>query len=189
MTRRLAAGVVGVAVAAAVIAPASASATTSPVAIAAGLCPGARIPPAVAGPGRTRVAVMCMINRFRVAHGRRPLRFNRQLARAAQAYSWRMATARFFSHTAPGGGSMVQRLRSSGYIRPRLRWSVGENLGWATDSLATPARMVQAWASSPGHRRVMLAPTYREAGIGVVAVAPSGASGGTYTMEFGARRL
>jgi uncharacterized protein YkwD len=130
---------------------------------------------------------MCVINRFRATYGRRPLRFNPLLARAAQSYSRRMAAERFFSHTAPGGGTMVDRLRQSGYIGSRGVWTVGENLGWGTNALATPANIVRQWATSPGHRRNLLRPHYREAGIGIVTAAPTGAPGATYTINFGAR--
>lgn len=163
-------------------APASAA---SPIAQAAAHCRGAQTVPA-ADPGSSRVAVMCLINRFRSASGRDPLRFNRLLARAAQSYSHRMAAERFFSHTAPGGGTMVDRLRQSGYIRAGA-WTVGENLGWGTNALATPAHIVESWANSPGHRRNLLRPNYREAGIGIVTAAPSGTPGATYTINFGAR--
>lgn len=163
-----------------------ATAAASPLAAAADHCRGAHAVPA-AGPDRSRVATMCLINRFRAAHGRRPLRFNRQLARAAQAYSQRMAAERFFSHTAPGGGTMVDRLRRSGYIRSGASWSVGENLAWGTNALASPANIVAAWAASPGHRRNLLRRTYREAGIGLVTAAPTGEPGATYTINFGAR--
>lgn len=128
-----------------------------------------------------------MANRFRRAHGRRALRSNVKLTRAAQSYTVQMATRRFFSHTSPGGGTMVDRLRGAGYIASGGTWAVGENLAWGTSYLAAPAMIFDAWMRSPGHRANLLRPTYREAGIGVAEPAPSGIAGATYAIEFGTR--
>ena len=162
-------------------------APSSPLASMAGRCHGASQAPGDASPQKARTAMLCLVNRFRRAHGRRALRINRQLTRAAQAYSARMAGDRFFSHTAPNGGTMVDRLRQVGYASPSTSWTVGENLGWGTDTSAAPVVIVDAWLRSPGHRANLLSRRYREAGVGVAQPTPQGRTGATYALEFGAR--
>jgi uncharacterized protein YkwD len=67
---------------------------------------------------------------------------------------------------------------------------VGENLAWATGTDATPRQLVVAWMASPGHRRNVLEPTFRDVGIGVAAGTPAaGPDGVTVTTEFGVRHL
>lgn len=157
------------------------------IASIASRCSGALDVPSRVTQRRARAAVLCMANRFRRAHGRRALRSNVKLTRAAQSYTVQMATRRFFSHTSPGGGTMVDRLRGAGYIASGGTWAVGENLAWGTSYLAAPAMIFDAWMRSPGHRANLLRPTYREAGIGVAEPAPSGIAGATYAIEFGTR--
>ena len=54
---------------------------------------------------------------------------------------------------------------------------------------AVVAAQVAAWMHSPPHRQIMLDRRFREVGIGIVAGAPAGKSGGfTYVGEFGRRR-
>jgi len=169
---------------------AATGATVAPsgaIASIASRCSGARDVPSRASARRVRAAVLCMANRFRRVHGRRALRPNPKLTRAAQSYTVQMASGRFFSHTSPGGGTMVDRLRSTGYIASGGTWTVGENLGWGTSHMAAPAVIFDAWMRSPGHRANLLRPTYREAGVGVAEPAPSGSEGATYAIEFGTR--
>jgi uncharacterized protein YkwD len=140
-----------------------------------------------------RTATLCLINRERAAHGERPLRANHRLTRAAQAHSRSMATGDYFEHDGPGGpggGTPLTRMRAAGYISSaRVGFEVGENIAWATSTLATPRAIVAAWMSSPGHRANILNPHYRETGIGVSPHAPAaladGQSGAIYTQDFG----
>jgi uncharacterized protein YkwD len=140
-----------------------------------------------------RAATLCLINRERTAHGERPLRGNARLRRAAQAHSRSMAVRDYFGHDGaggPGGGTPLTRLRAAGYISStRIGFEVGENIAWATSTLATPRAIVAAWMSSPGHRANILNPRYRESGIGVAPHAPAalaqGQPGAIYTQDFG----
>ncbi len=184
-SRRMAV-VVAVTVAGA-IASSPPAAAAPPLASLARHCSGSHQLPSAGGTMRARRAVLCLVNRFRRVHGRSPLRGSGALTIAAQSYSREMATDHFFSHVAPNGGTMVERLRRSGYIRPGEGWTVGENLAWGEPNLATPAAIVAAWARSPGHRANMLMTGYREAGIGVALATPAGQTGATYALEFGVR--
>ena len=161
--------------------------SAAPLNRAPGHCDGAYQPPR---PGSTRLArkaMLCLVNRLRRAHGLRPLRYHPRLTRAAQAYSEQMASRRFFSHTDARGDTVSDRLRAQGYLGPRMSWTVGENLAWATGGLAAPTPILVGWHGSPGHRAVMLRPGFRDAGVGVVPVAPTGRAGATYTLVLGQR--
>ena len=53
---------------------------------------------------------------------------------------------------------------------------------------ATPAALMRAWMSSPGHRRNVLKAAYRELGFGISVGTPSHpGTGVTVAVEFGAR--
>jgi uncharacterized protein YkwD len=136
------------------------------------------------------VVTICLVNRERTSRGLKPLALQGQLSDASLGFSALMVREQFFSHVAPDGTDMVDRLSRAGYIRDNLSgWNVGENIGWGTGSYATPAEMVKAWMDSPGHRENILNKEFREIGIGVIVGVPqSGLSGGaTYTTDFGTR--
>ena len=152
-------------------------------------CPGANLTPQPANLGAVRAAVLCLHNQTRAAHGLRALRENARLRRAARGHSAAMVAGRFFAHTAPGGRTMTDRLRRSGYLRGSAAWTIGENIAWGTQGLATPRAIHGAWLRSPGHRANILRRDFREIGIGVRVGAPlSDQPGATYTADFGRRR-
>jgi uncharacterized protein YkwD len=132
-----------------------------------------------------RRATLCLLNRERRLRHLRPLRVDRHLERAAQAYSKEMAARDFFEHVAPDGTNPTARVTAAGY---GLAHVIGENLGWGSDVAGEPAAMVDGWMHSPGHRANILQPAYREIGIGIVPAAPKkGVEGAaaTYTTDFG----
>lgn len=160
-------------------------------ATAASPCAGAQARPTAANAATIRHATLCLLNRQRARHGLPRLRQQRSLNRAATAYARLMVRQGFFDHVSPGGSTMTARIRSTSYLHGTRGWSIGENLAWGAGSAGSPARIVAAWMRSPGHRRNILDPTFREIGIGVAAGAPRGAGAsvpaGTYATEFGAR--
>jgi uncharacterized protein YkwD len=138
---------------------------------------------------KARGLVLCILNVERRARGLRPLRANRRLARAAAAHSRAMVRRRFFSHVAPGGLSLVDRLRRAHYFGHAHRWLVGENLGFGRGRYSAPRRQMRAWMRSSPHRANILEPRWREVGIGLAAGMPNGSRrGATYTSDFGVRR-
>lgn len=103
------------------------------------------------------------INRIRQQQNLSELRQNDRLAEVARAYSRRMATEHFFSHTSPSGDSMVQRVQAA-----KIRYFVlGENLFRGTNLPNPVNSAVQGWMQSPGHRENIVRPEFRETGIGV----------------------
>jgi uncharacterized protein YkwD len=153
-------------------------------------CAGAQAMPAQGVPDTIARATLCLINVERRGRGLHPLRSSRRLAAAARGHSLDMVRKGYFSHTAPEGSGVVQRIRHSGYLHSAKRWRVGENLGWGSRGEGSPRAMVRAWMNSPPHRRAILTSSYRDAGIGVVLGVPGPlrAPGATYTVDFGVKR-
>ena len=132
-------------------------------------------------------ATLCVLNVERRKRGLRPLRLNRKLSRAARGHSSAMASRHFFSHDSLAGGSFVDRIRRTGYLRGARSWNVGENIASGWGSLGTPRAIGCAWMNSPGHRANILSRSFRAIGIGISAGTPSGGGGATYTTDFGRR--
>lgn len=141
---------------------------------------------------QVRRATLCLLNNERVERNRKRLRSNGALQTSAVEYARDMVRRDFFSHTAPGGGSLLARIADTSYLKGASRYAVGENLAWGTGELATPRNRVRAWMKSPSHKRNILDRRFREIGIGIALGAPTAISAGqdaaTYTTHFGRRR-
>jgi uncharacterized protein YkwD len=150
-------------------------------------CRGADALPSAANAKQIRGATLCLLNRQRRARGLAPLRSNSRLQVAATRYSRQMVRQRFFDHTAPDGTTFDQRVRAAGYVRFQ---TLAENIAWGSGLQATPARIVNGWMHSSGHRRNILDGALREIGIGIATGAPldvGGQRAATYTTDFGRR--
>ena len=105
--------------------------------------------------------MLAAVNQVRARNDVPPLRVDRRLARAAQAHARDMADNDFFAHEGSDRSDSGVRARRAGYD-----WrAVGENIA---AGLASPEATVTDWMASPGHRRNMLDPVFRDAGIGHV---------------------
>lgn len=124
--------------------------------------PSAPVPapiPAAGAPGAFEAEVLALTNAIRNEAGLEPLRWNVDLADAAEAHSVDMAENDYFSHRSRDGSSVGDRVRDEGY-----QWSrVAENIAAGQD---TPEEVVDAWMNSSGHRANILNPAYEEIGIG-----------------------
>jgi uncharacterized protein YkwD len=151
-------------------------------------CPNADLVPNAGNLAAIRAAIVCLHNQIRAEHGLAQLGTDPKLRKAALGHSADMAGRDYFDHTTPGGVTMVDRIKQSGYLRPNRGWMVGENLEWGTGSLATPRGAVKAWMNSPGHRANILRGGYRELGVGIALGTPQAGldRGATYTVDFGA---
>ena len=136
------------------------AALASALAVVAGLT----APDAPAAPGSPSRAVLVEVNRVRAEHGLRPLRFDRRLAGATRRHVGDLLRRNVFEH-----GDVTGRLRRSGARGPLF----SENLAWGTGGLGARA-VVQMWLDSPPHRRNLLRPGWRRAGIGIADGAFSG---------------
>ena len=108
----------------------------------------------------------------------------------ATRYARSMVRHGFFSHTSPGGATLLDRVRAVGYGGRRV--AAGEALAWAQGRLATPRAIVRAWMASPPHRAVLLGRGYRDVGVGVALGTPYGGAtsrSATYAADFGSSAL
>lgn len=151
----------------------------------------AETPRAVSAADELESHVLVELNKVRRAHRLQPLRRSSLLAAAADVHSRAMGVHGFFRHESRDGSSFWKRVkrfyRSGGY----RSWSVGENLLWSTPGLDA-ARAVELWMSSPGHRKNILTPRWREIGLSAVLVTGApGVYGGRdvviITTDFGVR--
>jgi uncharacterized protein YkwD len=140
-----------------------------------GACANADLPVRGAVPHKLRAAVVCLVNKQRVAHGLPRLHAAPLLNRSAQGWTNSMVRGDFFSH----GSNFAARISAVGFL-----WSsAGENI--ATGFL-TAREVVRAWMASTGHCQNILNPTFRDVGTGVTASPVRGyATGdGTWTQDF-----
>jgi uncharacterized protein YkwD len=150
-------------------------------------CPGADGAPAAADGVD---ATLCLVNAERAAQGLAPVAQSAQLGAAAGAHASAMVAEAFFSHESPDGGTLLDRLRTAGWLPATGGWKAGENIAWGSGSLGTPRKIVAAWMASPGHRANILTPAFDEIGLGVAAGAPQAGVPGaaaTYVTDFGTR--
>src|SRR3954469_10851930 len=159
-------------------------ATTAAEASAAG-CANATAAVARAPEASVSKAVRCLVNAQRAEHHLSALRPAPALRRAADRHSRDMVLRRFFAHVAPGGSTLTDRVRRAGYSG----FTLGEDIGWGTDALGTPAAIVDAWMHSAGHRAIILHAAFREIGVGVTRGTPQGRSapGAVYVIDLGRR--
>ena len=158
---------------------------TSPVAIPSS-------PTKVERRATLEAAVVVEMNRIRVARGLRPLRAAPALRTAARSHSQAMLDHGFFNHHSADGTAFNVRIKRYYTDRGFTKWSVGEALMASPGRTVEASEIVAAWLESPPHRAIVLSPTWRDAGIGVL-YAPSAPQtfGGTeaivVTADFGLR--
>jgi uncharacterized protein YkwD len=163
--------------------------TAVPNAMAVRACPAAGAVPSSVAKRTVVRATLCTINAQRDRYGLRPLKLNKRLSKAARGHARDMVRRDYFGHDSLGGGSFLDRIKRSGYLRGARSWSVGENLAWGSHDRVAPRAITEMWMNSPGHRANILSPAFREIGIGLAigAPAPSGPAA-TYATEFGTKR-
>ncbi len=120
-----------------------------------------------------------LINQVRAENGLLPLVENPLLDAAAQRYAEFIASRSILSHTADGR-TLDARAQAAGYTGWK---ALGENLAGGYD---TPEQVVAAWLASPGHRAIILTPSYTETGVGC-AWNDASPYGSFWVQEFGAR--
>jgi uncharacterized protein YkwD len=168
------------------------AAMLAPAAAQAQGCANTNVKPTRGNLEVVRGAILCLHNAERARHGLPALRESARLRRAAVRHSTHMVDAHFFDHTTPGGATMLDRIRHTGYTSGARAWSIGENIAWGSGRLATAAQIERAWMNSAGHRTNILQRSFREIGIGIQPGVPvhlaASQSGATYTTDFGFRR-
>jgi subtilisin family serine protease len=119
--------------------------------------------------GGLEATLLAAVNNLRKSRGLPALARSPLLARAALAHVRALGAAGRFDHAWDDGTPFAAWIVRY-YPYPRAgSWLAGENLLWSSTPVDT-AGAVAAWVRSPQHRRILLAPTWRELGIGAVAV-------------------
>jgi uncharacterized protein YkwD len=153
-----------------------------------GTCGAADTVPSSGTLRETSQAILCLLNAERTSRGVGRLRMNARLGRAAAGHSRDMVARRYFQHDSADGKTMLDRIKAAGYVRGNSVFTVGENIGWGSGSLASPRALVRAWMNSPPHRANVLQGRFRELGVGLVIGAPAAGVSGTAvtaTTNFG----
>jgi len=109
-----------------------------------------------------RAQLLSLINGERAKAHLTPLTSNDSLALIADYHTSRMIDGNFFAHTDPYDRSTASG-RAVKFDYPYLK--IGENLAAGQE---TPQQVVAEWLASDAHRKVLLDPDFREAGIGVL---------------------
>jgi uncharacterized protein YkwD len=86
---------------------------------------------------------------------------NLLLVHAAVGHARALAEGKGSGHVGEDGSDPLERITDAGY----LPTAFGENTAMGASA---PERVVAAWLASPGHRTVMLDPSYQEIGLGGV---------------------
>jgi len=85
---------------------------------------------------------------------------------------------------------MDHRISRAGYLVSGGQFVIGEDIGGGGGLLGSPIAVVRDWMRSPPHRRNILDPHFRDAGVGVsrgFPISGPGLRAATYTVDFGAR--
>ena len=153
------------------IVPISVMLVCSTCTIPAGPPPSPPVPvPSAPAPSETLAAVarevLEEVNRTRVANGRKPLRDDAALGRAARGHAEELAVRRTLDHasTDPALRTLTMRIEAAGGLWNRAAENLAHVSGPASD---VPSRTVQLWLRSDGHRRNMLEAVYTHTGVGV----------------------
>lgn len=122
--------------------------------------------------------VLALTNAERATAGCPALRLDDNLAAAARDHSVEMANTGFFGHTGADGSDPGARMQRAGYDTAA---------GWAENiarGQPNPTAVLNAWMSSPDHRRNILECGFVALGVG----AARGVNGQLYwTQDFGGR--
>lgn len=179
------AAVAGAIAALAVCAPAVATAGAKRGGSDGGGCSGAYVVAKdAASVAKASAAILCLVNSERAARGLRALRASTQLATAATRHSDDVIARKALTHTSANGDGVQERVSRTGY-----RWrAVAETLDWGASTRSMPARLVATLLQSGVHRPIVLDPSYRDLGVGLVAGSPTRKAAGpasTLTLVFG----
>jgi uncharacterized protein YkwD len=142
---------------------------------------------------RFEARMLDRLNALRASRGLAALKVSPALSSAAERHSREMARHGYCGHDSPNGASFWSRLTRFYGRGPGWRmWSVAENVLCHPRPLSAGAALSK-WLGSPGHRANLLAPQWREIGVGAVyADSTPGESHGhdglLVTADFGVRQ-
>lgn len=113
--------------------------------------------------------LLSLINKERTDRGLSKVYANSTLTKAARSHSREMGEKQYFSHNSYGGETFKQRVIRFGYTyKGYTYWKVGEDIYWGSGLHASPVAVFDSWMASSTHRAVLLAKSFRAAGVGAV---------------------
>ena len=159
---------------------------------ASAACANADTQPTAENLVEIRAALVCLHNEARAEAKVALLSRDGRLERSAQGHADDMVAQQFFAHESPSGTNPFQRMRATDYIGPGIVWNAGETIAWSSGSLTTPRAVTAAWMRATTQRLTLLAPDFRDIGIGVALGAPverdpAASPAVTYTVDYGWR--
>lgn len=112
----------------------------------------------VFGANEDQKVILKLVNRERVSRGLSPMKLNSKLNKLAKIKSDDMYKNRYFSHNSPVYGTPFDLMKKHkiGYM------TAGENIAKGQN---TPEHVMKSWMNSPGHRRNILNPRFKEMGV------------------------
>lgn len=110
------------------------------------------------GANEDQKVILKLVNRERVSRGLSPMKLNSKLNKLAKIKSDDMYKNRYFSHNSPVYGTPFDLMKKHkiGYM------TAGENIAKGQN---TPEHVMKSWMNSPGHRRNILNPRFKEMGV------------------------
>ena len=124
--------------------------------------------------------VLELTNKERARNGLSPLVLADRLSTSAEWKAEDMADRNYFDHADGAGRDFVDRAEQYGYAD----WTfLGENIAAGQ---RTPEEVVAEWMASPGHRKNILKPQFKEIGLGF-ADDPHSSYKRYWVQEFGTR--
>jgi uncharacterized protein YkwD len=130
---------------------------------------------------RVRAEMLARVNAARKEAGVPPLRSNSKLDLAAQRHAEDMLARNYFAHQSPEKKTVRDRVRDAGYD-----WRmIGENIAEGQFSVD---EVMDTWLHSPGHRRNILDPGFKELGVGLALGRSGGRYRVTWAQAFGTRK-
>ena len=115
-----------------------------------------------ASAAKLRRAMLCLVNRTRIAAGLRPFRGERHLARAASRHAARHGPPPLLRPRLPERQEPAARAPAP----PAGAAASARSIAWGCGTLSSPRATLNAWLNSPPHRAILLG-NARRAGVGV----------------------
>ena len=155
-------------------------------------CPNADTIPTAENLEDIRAALICLHNEERAKGYVPALRSDARLTAAASKHAQDMVTTGYFGHDTPSGVNPFDRMRAEGYISRGVAWNASETIAWAVGPRATPRSVMSAWLEATSQRLTLLAPDFRDIGVGIALGAPVPREPGsmpavTYAVDYGWR--
>lgn len=128
-----------------------------------------------------RAEMLARVNAARKKAGAQPLISNSKLDLAAQRHAEDMLARNYFAHQNPEKKTVRERATAAGYDWDRI----GENIAEGQFSVD---EVMDTWMNSPGHRKNILEPEFKELGVGL-ALGQTGRGGHRilWVQAFGTR--